>query len=197
MIQQPYGHAQGGDYAEAMTSIRWRWPGARRPVPTASPEEPSSPDVDPSEISLSGLLSEMEAAARAVYARHGLPVEPGHYALSAKTGDWRYLADALTAEERWALVLAQKPGTGWRFGTLPSLADQEDSPPEVQLAARVLKACDQIRACVRGGASAADLEMAIRLGADGLELEREQAAPPPKPRRKKTVQSRSRTKPQP
>lgn len=181
-----------------MTSIRWRWPGARRPVPTASPEEPPpSPEVDPSEISLLALLSEMEAAACAVYARHGLPVQPGQYALSAKTGDWRYLAEALTAEERWALVLAQKPGSGWRFGTLPSLADLEDSPPEVQRAARVLKACDQIRARVRGGASAADLEMAIRLGVDGLEPEREQAAPPPKPRRKKTVQTRSRTKPQP
>lgn len=180
-----------------MSSIRWRWPGARRSVPTASPEASSPAEADLSELSLFSLLSEMEAAACAVYARHGLPDQPGEYALSASTGDWRYLADTLTAEERWALVLAQKPGSGWRFGALPDLGDQGDSPPEVQSAARVLKACDQIRARVRGGASAADAEMAIRLGADGIELEREQAAPPPKPRRRKTAQGRSKAKPQP
>ncbi len=179
-----------------MIHNRWRWPGARRPVPTASPEESSPPEVYPSELSLFSLLSEMEAAACAVYARHGLPVEPGHYALSARTGDWRYLADTLTAEERWALVLAQKPGSGWRFGALPDLGDQGDSPPEVQRAARILKSCDQIRARVRSGASAADFEMAIRLGADRIEPEREQAAPPPKARRRKAAQSRSKAKPQ-
>ena len=180
-----------------MTSIRWRWPGARRPVPTAPPEASPPPEVDPSEISLLALLAEMEAAARAVYARHGLPVEPGQYARSAKTGDWRYLADALTAEERWALVLAQKPGSGWRFGALPDRGAQDSSPAEVQRAARILRSCDHIRVRVRRGASAADLEMAIRLGADGIELERDQAAPPPKPRRRKAAQSRSKAKPQP
>ena len=58
-----------------MTSIRWRWPGARRPVPTAPPEASPPPEVDPSEISLLALLAEMEAAARAVYARHGVTGE--------------------------------------------------------------------------------------------------------------------------
>ena len=179
-----------------MSSIRWRWPGARRPVPTASPEASPPAEADPSEVSLLALIAEMEAAARAVYARHGLPVEPGQYARSAKTGDWRYLADTLTAEERWALVLAQKPQSGWRFGALPDLGDQDGNPAEVQRAARILRSCDQIRSRVRSGAAAAGIEAAIRLGTDWFELTREPASPPPKPRRRKTAQPRSRTKSQ-
>lgn len=115
---------------------------------------------------LSALLSEIEAAACAVYGRHGLPVQPGHYARSNRTGEWRYLSENLTAEERWALVLAQKPGSGWRFGSLPDIGDRADASEEVREASLILRSCHQLRtSAAAGAASASDLETAVRLGA--------------------------------
>ena len=120
------------------------------------------------------LLSEIEAGACAIYARHGLPDRPGHYARSQQTKVWRFLSETLTAEERWTLVTAQRPGSAWRFGTLDDLGDQADSPPEVRRAARMLSQCRRLRARLRegGGLSLAeDLEAAIRLGMEWRQVE--------------------------
>lgn len=126
------------------------------------------------EPAISLLLSEIEASACAIYARHGLPDRPGHYARSQQTKVWRFLSDTLTAEERWAMVVAQRPGSAWRFGTLDDLGDQPDNPPEVRRAAWMLNQCRTLRARLRqgGGASLAeDLETAIRLGSEWREIE--------------------------
>jgi len=146
---------------------------------------------------LSALLSEIEAAACAVYGRHGLPVQPGHYARSNRTGEWRYLSENLTAGERWELVLAQKPGSGWRFGSLPDIGDRADASEEVREASLILRSCHQLRtSSAAGAASASDLEAAIRLGAA---WGRAEAAPaegaPAGPAPKKAVRKKPVKKP--
>ena len=161
---------------------RWAPGGGRR---GARPDQAASavPDVwasVPSEIEraetpISQMLSRIEADACAVYVRHGLPDRPGQYARSPRT-EWRFLADHLTVEERWALVDAQRPGSGWRFGSLADLGAADDNPPEVRRASEVLRACAQLRARLTegGGGLSEDLETAVRLGAAWETL----AAPP-------------------
>ena len=136
-------------------------------------------DAAPSST-LAGLLDEIETAARAVYVAHGLPDQPGHYARSQKSPQWRFVSDALTAEERWALVMAQKPGSHWRFGALEDLGDQTDSPPDLQRAGRMLRTCRQLRLRLAEGPH--DLgeafEAAVRLGMDWTSLATDPPAAP-------------------
>lgn len=120
------------------------------------------------------LLSQVEASACAVYAHHGLPDRRGHYARSPKSETWRFLSDELTAEERWSLVTAQRPGSGWRFGTLEDLGNQPDNPPDVRRAAKMLRNCRKLRARLAEGGSPSlgeELEAAIRLGSEWRQLD--------------------------
>jgi hypothetical protein len=138
-------------------------------------------DVPREATPISALLAEIEAGALATYAAHGLPDQKGHYARSAKSPQWRFVSETLTAEERWALVTAQKPGSTWRFGALEDLGDQADSPPDLQRAGRILRACRQLRTrLAEGGLGLGeDLEAALRLGVEWQAL---QAEPPPESR---------------
>lgn len=177
--------------------MAWRWPlksgwSLPRLFPRGRRRSAETPIVDPwasapeaserIESPISQLLSEVEAAACAVYARHGLPDQPGHYAHARSSEAWRFLSHELTAEERWALVTAQRPGSGWRFGTLEDLGDQDDSPPEVRRAARMLRNCRKLRMRLAEGGSPSlgdELEAAIRLGSEwrGLDASNRPVAP--------------------
>jgi hypothetical protein len=155
----------------------WRWPripGWRQSHRPADAQEPADPwpsatdAIERVETPINLLLSEIEAVACAVYARHGLPNQPGEYARSPKTRQWRFLSDDLNVEERWALVLAQRQGSGWRFGSLADLGDDEDSPPDLRQAAQILRSCRQLRAglAARGQSDPGeDMQLAIELGA--------------------------------
>ena len=57
--------------------------------PFAAPDRPARADA------LSLALSEMEAAAREVYALHGLPTRPGHYERGPRARRWRFIAEHL------------------------------------------------------------------------------------------------------
>ncbi|CAN5226404.1 hypothetical protein BH09PSE1_BH09PSE1_15980 [soil metagenome] len=159
----------------------WKWPGwkSRRRQDRAEIaliEDPwaAAPRTEREETSVSLMLSDIEAAACAVYARHGLPDRPGHYARSPKSRAWRFLSETLTAEERFALVLAQKDGSKWRFGSLENLGDQADSPPDLRRAAEVLRSCHRLRARLAETGSPSlgeDLEAAIGLGAAWRQLD--------------------------
>jgi len=162
----------------------WRWPrqlgrfrrptsGGRRDVteladPFASAQAASEREsAEQVETPFLRLLSEIEGSACAVFARHGLPDRPGHYAYSPTADSWRFLAEDLTAEERWSLVNAQRAGSGWRFGTLEDLGDQPGNPAEVRHAAEMLRACRLLRVRLDqgGGAALAEaLEAALGLG---------------------------------
>lgn len=194
--------------------LGWSWPIAlsgrrvapHRPVaadlwasaPGAS-ETPASP--------ISALLSDIEAAACAVYARHGLPDRQGQYARSPKAEGWRFLSQDLTAEERWAFVTAQRPGSGWRFGALEDLGEQAAMPDEVRRAAGVLRACARVRNRLAEGGSASlgeELEAAIQLGAQWRQMQAPavhypaateplRLTVPTRPRAKRKSRAKSRT----
>jgi len=125
------------------------------------------------DTSLDRMLGEIEATACTVYARHGLPDRLGSYARSPKTGTWRFLSESMTAEERWALVLAQKDSSAWRFGLLHDVGDDGANPLELRGAAQVLRLCHQMRSDLgslgRLGLSET-LEAAINLGAAWRDL---------------------------
>ncbi|WGM45604.1 hypothetical protein KOAAANKH_00467 [Brevundimonas sp. NIBR10] len=187
--------------------IPWAWPGSRRRRAEASPIDPweAAPRRErvPDDTPAARLLSEIEAGALAVYAAHDLPTRPGQYARSPRATGWRYLADDLTAEERWALVLAQKDGSGWRFGSLEDIGDQPDSPPDLKEASLMLRDCHTLRTRLaeRSGPDFAnDVETAIDLGMAWRQLQLSpprsvevRIAPPAKP--KKPRKSRAKPKP--
>ena len=117
-------------------------------------------------------LAEIEAAAINVYAEHGLPTLPGHYARSAKQTKWRFLAENMTVEERWEFALVQRPGVKWRFGALEDLGSGPDYPEQVQVAARSLATLRHLRGRLGpvAGTLDEDLHAAIRLAADWRRL---------------------------
>lgn len=171
---------------------RLRRPGEAQGPVEAIPDPWSNAPSDPERETtpIHALLDEIEAAGRAVYAAHGLPDQPGHYARSARSPHWRFVSETLTAEERWALVTAQKPGSGWRFGALEDLGDQPDSPPDLKRAAGLLRACRQLRGRLAEAAYGLgeDLEAALRLGVEWTTLTSEtpaevqpQGLPEPRP----------------
>lgn len=108
-------------------------------------------------------LAAAEAAALAVYARHGLPVRPGHYRRGPRAARWTWLGESLDPGDRWARVLERPAGRGWRFGTLEAVG-ADDPRPEVAAAARRLADCRLIRQAVADGAAQAAAEALIRLG---------------------------------
>lgn len=167
--------------------MAWRWPFRlrfriqREPLGSITDPWASAPSASERQDSpISVLLSQIEAAACAVYARNDLPDRRGHYARSSTTGAWRFVSEALSAEERWALFNAQRPGSGWRFGTLEDLGDKPDNPAEVRQAAQALRNCHALRTRLAEGGSPSlgdELEAAIRLGSAWRQLAETRPAP--------------------
>lgn len=167
-------------------------------------EDPAStetPSIDPRSqtrtypatgavASLERLIAHIEACALAVYSANDLPIRPGHYAKSRQGQGWRFLAETLTAEERWALIEANADDPTYLFGTLEDLGAKGCDPASpVGQASYVLKECRAARMACRAGSqqtSAQSLESAIRLGRKWAELEgtltgTEESAKPVKP----------------
>lgn len=129
----------------------------------------TGPDIPPPPDAVSALLSEIEQTALAIYEAHNVPIRPGQYVRSPRTRRWRFLADRLSAEERWALVLANPPEDGWRYGALEDIGADPAGPPELKAAAALLTGCVRLRTSL-GNRDATtlsdDIEAALRLGAD-------------------------------
>lgn len=153
-------------------------------------DDPAMPDQAPPEPpdGLDDLLAElavMEAAARQVYARHGLPDQPGHYRRTGEGAAWEKIADRLTPAEKWAIMETAPAQAGWRFSSLERIGAQSDVA-EVRRAAALLDACRGLRQRLTEDApiSPQDLVDAIRLGAawrrlSGHEPDHPMALPPP------------------
>ncbi|CAN5330628.1 hypothetical protein BH10PSE2_BH10PSE2_07480 [soil metagenome] len=120
------------------------------------------------------LIDEIEATALGVYAAHELPTAKGHYAWSKKKTRFRFLAEELTAEERWALILANSANADWQFGSLDQLgASATEAFPSLREASRLLVECRALRLEVTRGGSLGSMEIlerAVRVGADWKEL---------------------------
>ncbi|NBW10381.1 MAG: hypothetical protein EBR82_20360 [Caulobacteraceae bacterium] len=115
---------------------------------------------------LATLIDEIEHAALAVYAEHGMPRRRGHYGKGPRARRWTFIADDMAPEDRWRLAL-ERPK--WRFATLEDLGGQSGQPARVIQAARMLATCTTLRSAVRTRIQpdlAAQLEAAIRLGHD-------------------------------
>lgn len=114
------------------------------------------------------LLTEIEQTAQTIYRAHDLPVRPGQYARSPRSRRWKFIADSLAPDERWALVLANTHRGAWRYGALHDLGAVAGSPPDLRAAADLLAGCHLLRKRLRERGSLLledDLEAAIRLGA--------------------------------
>lgn len=123
-------------------------------------------------LALGAEIDAIEAAALAIYVRHDLPGEIGHYQRADHQAPWEKLEDALTPEQRWAMVQAAPEGEGRRFASSADLG--VDSPvPEVRRAAAILAACRGLRQRLAeaAGFTAQDLADAIQLGAAARRLE--------------------------
>lgn len=123
------------------------------------PEAETSPD------DLLSLLQAIEAAAGAVYGRHGLPQRPGHYRRPADGGSWELLGEALSPAEKWALIDASPEGDRWRYAGYEVLGARSDIPA-VRQASALLAASQGLRQRLtdRAVISAQDLADSIRLG---------------------------------
>jgi hypothetical protein len=139
---------------------------------------PAAPDAAPAEADdLSQRLDEIEAAALAVYGRHGLPTRAGEYQRGPRARRWTWLGERLDPEARWSLALAKPPEKGWRYGRLEALGGHEDEP-ELRQASRLLAACARLRQrLAQGGADEliGDLSLAMALGEDWRALRESQA----------------------
>lgn len=120
-----------------------------------------SPEPDP----LSRRLDEIEALALAVYAEHGLPTRRGHYRKGPRAGRWSWVAERLSPQERFELMLARPPEKGWKHGTLEDIGAQERDRPRLIEAARLLAGVAELRARLREGAMGQDIAAALDLGA--------------------------------
>lgn len=180
----------------------WRALFGRRESGMAEP----SPDpfetagrLAPEPDDLSILLDRIEAAALAVYAEHGLPTRRGHYRKGPRATRWSWVADQLSPEERFALVLARPPEKGWRHGSLEDIGAHEADRPRLVEAARLLAGLTAIRRRLREGAMAGDIAAALTLGGDWRALNDAQTLrtasrlalrPPASTGRKRTPKSR-------
>ena len=110
------------------------------------------------------LLFEVERAALAVYARHGLPIEPGHYHRAPGAEDWSLIAETLTADQKFALAADHPREAGWRFAARDDLGTAYPQTPELVQASGALAGCAWLRA-QRGVAATEALASALKLGA--------------------------------
>lgn len=134
---------------------------AAQPDPFAEAERlPPEPDA------LTQRLDEIETAALAVYAEHGLPTRRGHYRKGPRATRWSWVAERLTPQERFELMLARPPEKGWRHGTLEDIGAQERDRPRLIEAARLLAGVARLRARLREGAMGEDIAAALDVGAD-------------------------------
>jgi len=127
-------------------------------------------------LALGAEIDAIEAAALEIYVCHDLPGEIGHYQRADHQAPWEKLEDALTPEQRWAMVQAAPEGEGRRFASSADLG--VDSPvPEVRRAAAILAACRGLRQRLAetAGFTAQDLADAIQLGAAARRLEDDDA----------------------
>ena len=113
-------------------------------------------------------LAQIEAAALAVYAAHGLPTRPGHYRKGPRARWWTFLAERLSPEDRWAEVLARPPEKGWRHAALVDLG-RIDGRTEPAAASDALTRIGRLRAHVTAGEPLAleDLLDALSLPSPG------------------------------
>ena len=95
-------------------------------------------------------LAVIEAAALAVYAKHGLPTRPVHYRKGPRARSWALIAADLSPEARWAEVLARPPDKGWRHAALTDLGAM-DARPGPRRASERLKAVARLRARLTAG----------------------------------------------
>lgn len=148
----------------------WRALFGRRTSEAAAPE-PVDPFAEaqrlaPEPDALSLQLDRIEATALAVYAEHGLPVRRGHYRKGPRAARWSWVAERLSPEERFALVLARPPEKGWRHGSLEDIGAQETGKPRLIEAARLLAGVTVLRRRLREGAMGEDIAAALSLGGD-------------------------------
>ena len=143
--------------------------GRRRDVP-ASPDQ-AQPEPPEGIDDLLAELTVVEAAARQIYARHGLPDQPGHYRRAGEDAAWDKIADRLTPTEKWAIMETAPAQAGWRFSSLEGIGARSEVA-EVRRAAALLEACRGLRQRLTGDApiTPQDLVDAIRLGAAWRQL---------------------------
>jgi hypothetical protein len=139
-----------------------QWRGAEiesgaSPFDRPSDTEPPPPDA------LDNALAEIEAGALDVYARAGLPTEPGHYRKPPDTDAWTFIAARLSPEARFALTLEHPAEMGWRFARLQDLGARSDRP-DLQAASRLLNDIADLRAARRGLLTEHHLLVAMELG---------------------------------
>lgn len=137
-------------------------------------------------------LAEIEALALDIYRAKGLPTDAGHYARGPRTGAWKFVSDTLTPEERFALVQANPPERGWRFGRLADLGRLSDDQ-DLQAAGAVLDGAARVRALRGSAAPAQALLDVIDLGAAWAALKLANAVPPKAPARCKPDRRRKKT----
>ncbi|WP_278069849.1 hypothetical protein [Brevundimonas sanguinis] len=127
--------------------------------------EPRSADADASRDLLEQIAG-LERAAATVYARHGLPDQPGQYRRKGDAGSWERLSETMSPADKWSLVQSAPAGEGWRFASLSGLGARSDIA-EVRQAAAILSACQGLRQRLTAQTpiSPQDLADAIRLGA--------------------------------
>ena len=133
------------------------------PRVTGDPPAATFEDAEGDEDSFDALLRAVEGTALAIYAACGLPTAAGHYARNPQGGAWKFVAESLTPEERFALMQANPPERGWRFGRLADLG-RLSADPTVVLAGTLLAEVAHIRTVGRAGATSGDLMRAVRLG---------------------------------
>lgn len=125
----------------------------------------SRPDRPSAEAeAFAALLGEVERAALTVYERHGLPTRPGHYHRAPNARDWTFIAETLTADQKFALALEHPRDAGWRFAARDDLGAAHTETPELVRASGALAGCAWLRAR-RGSAASEALASALKLGA--------------------------------
>lgn len=120
----------------------------------------------------SEVLAQIEQTALDVYLAHGMPIKPGHYRRGHRARGWTFIAEHMTPEARWAAIQERPPEDGWRYGTLADIG--RTGLPEVKAAAALLAGCSRLKDRLAGqgdGDPIADMEQAVRLGADWRSLE--------------------------
>ncbi|MET4682252.1 hypothetical protein [Brevundimonas faecalis] len=107
----------------------------------------------------------IEAAAAEIYARYGLPDQPGHYRRRSHDTAWERLTNGLLPEEKWRIIQDAPPDLGWRYASLSQIGAGSVFT-DVRHASAILSACHglRLRLTERLTISPQDLADAIRLG---------------------------------
>ncbi|MFC0632430.1 hypothetical protein ACFFGE_00850 [Brevundimonas balnearis] len=122
--------------------------------PTAGPaEEPEPLNDDPEAVAVEPLavvVDKMRAEALDVLRRAGLPTDEGTY--RKHDGVWTHLAQRLSPEEKWALLLENPPEAGFTYGRLSDVArDLARGRRPVLAASAVLELAERLQAQLEDG----------------------------------------------